>query len=350
MEVRGPLTPADRQALSAGVFLSLSDDAGRTDWPWREMEAAPPCPVSSFRVDGVAWEISGGEGAAPLRWARAQGSDVYYFLAQGPNLAEARAWAATRRNGAAAGRSATYLVGTDGGLQFVMKIYDGAPDARRLADDLAAAITGKLDPIAAFDPTGDAVTVGPETEDGLTAELFRPALVGAQRHATLLGPDGRFFAPVDGGVTLRGSELICGDAYGPFIQSRLTVLRTDDEALDLGCSFYSEESWISVFSTHKPDASSDKQTFRDDIRSTQSDTGMKGKAVATRTSAGDALRAGSVWVDKNQMGQGLWFIRRGEYVVEIRATFRVDETDAVYDLVASMLKNAPPTPRPDLRG
>ncbi len=350
VDVRAPADEADRRAMSAAVFLALSDDAGGSDWVWREMAAAPPCPVSSFKVDGVTWHVSGGEGAAPLRWARADGVDVYYALVRGPSPAEAQGWAETRRNGAATGASATYLVASEGDIQFVLRIYDGAPDARRLAGDLVDAIAGKLTPVAAFDPTGDAVTLSFGTPDGVSAELFRPALLGPQRHATLLGPDGRFFTPGEGGVRLRGSEHICGDAYGPFARSRLTVMVADDPGLDLGCSFYSEESWISVFATRRPDTDGDKARFRDDIRATQADTGVKGRPVSSKASRTDAIRASAVWIDKTQKGQGLWFIRQGEYVIEIRATFRLDETDAVYDLVAAMLKNEAPPPKPDLRG
>ncbi|MEW5687601.1 MAG: hypothetical protein AB1942_22030 [Pseudomonadota bacterium] len=346
-----PSNAADREAISAGVYLALSDDAAEADWAWRRMEAAPPCPVSSFKVEGVTWEVSGGEGAAPLRWARSQGSDVYYFLVQGPSPAEARAWAATRRNGAATGTSATYLVASDGGLQFVMRIYDGAPDARRLADDLASSISGRFTPLAVFDPTGDAVTLDKADPEGIAAELFRPALIGGDRHATLLGPDGHFFAPApEGGVRLRGSGLFCGDVYGPFERTRLTVLRAQDEDLDLGCSLHSEESWISIFSTRRADTRDDKAIFRDHIRSTQADTGVKRRPVATRGSSGEALRAGAVWVDKNDMGQGLWFVRMGEYVVEFRATFRLDETDAVYDALTAFVTNTPPAPPTDQRG
>jgi hypothetical protein len=350
VEIGEPLAPADRQALSAAVYLALADDSGQTDWPRREMEAAPPCPVSSFRVDGVTWHVSGGEGAAPLRWARAQGVEVYYFLARGPTMDEARAWAGTRRHGAAAGQSATYLVGTDEGLQFVLRIYDGAPDARRLADDLTAAIGGKLKPVAVFDPTGNAVTVAVPAEDSVAAELFRPALIGPGRHATLLGADGHFFRPIDGGVRLRGSEAICGDAYGPFLQTRLSVLAPDDERLDLGCGFYSDKSWVSLFATRRPDVASDKQRFRDDIRSTQAETGVRGRPVTSRGAKDNVIRASAVWIDKDHTGQGLWFIRRGEYVIEVRATFHLDETDAVYDLVAAVLENAPAPSRPDPRG
>lgn len=336
--------------MSAAVFLALSDDAGGDDWIWREIAAAPPCPVSSFKVDGVTWHVSGGKGAAPLRWARADGVETYYALVRGPSPTEARAWAATRRNGAATGASATYLVASEGDMQFVLRIYDGAPDARRLADDLADVIAGRLTPIAGFDPTGSAVTLDLGTPDGISAELFRPALIGPERHATLLGPDGHFFAPTETGVRLRGSDLLCGDAYGAFERTRLMVLKTDDPHLDLSCSFHSEDSWISVFATRQPDVEFDKERFRADIRATQADTGLKGRPVSSKASRTDAIRASAVWIDKTQTGQGLWFIRRGEYVVEIRATFRLDETDAVYDLVAAMLKNAAPATRPDLRG
>lgn len=351
LAVSAPATAADRQALSAAVFLSLSDDGGRTDWPWREMEGAPPCPVSAFRVDGVAWQVSGGEGAAPLRWARAQGSDVHYWLVRGPTPAEARPWAATRRNGSATGASATYLVGSDGGLQFVMRIYEGAPDARRFADDVTAAITGKLLPIAAYDPIGNAVSLSLAVPDGVTGELFRTALIGPQRHATLLGPDGHYFTPIENGVRLRGSDLICGDAYGPFKQTRLVVLAPDDAALDLGCSLYSREGWISIFSTRRPDTSADRANFHEVIRAAQADAGVRGRPVIGRWSKKNAIRASAAWIDKDERGQGIWFIRRGEYVVEIRATFDQDETDAVYDLVAAVLQNTPPPPsRSDRRG
>lgn len=339
------LPEPDRQALSAAIYLALSDDGGLTDRPWRDIEAAPPCPLSTIDDDGVTWRVSGGEGSAPLRWARATGVDLYYFLVQGPNLEESKAWLQTRRPGAAGGQSATFLVGTEGGLQYVLKMYEGAPDARRLAADLAEAISGRTVPFAAFDPTGNAVTVRNNTASGIRSELFRPLMLGPNRPAILLGPDGHFFSPVPGGVRLRGAEIICADAYGPFARGRTTVISPNDEALDLSCSLNSEESWITIFSTHMADDSGDKALFRSTIGATQSQTGVKRRPVESRPARGGLMRAGAIWVDRNDMGQGQWFIRRGEYVIEVRATFRLDETDAVYDLLAAVLRNeVPPAP------
>ncbi len=343
--VRDRITEGERQSLSAAVFLALSDLDARTDWPWREIEAAAPCVVSTFEVDGVEWRVSGGDGSAPLRWARATGVDEYYFLVAGPSPAEAADWARTRRLGAApAGRSATYLVGFTEALMFVLNIYDGAPDARRLATDLTDAIKGKTLPIAMFDAGGQAVTVIRDLDSGRTGELFRPGLINGERYATLLGPDGTFFTPVGGGVRLRGSELLCGDVYGPFSRGHLMVISTRDETLDLGCSIHADGSWMTVFTTRIPDARGDAAEFRSKLRATQAELGVSGKAVRSRPDRNGLLRAGAAWVDRQGRGQGVWFMRRGEYVVEVRATFHPDDTDAVYAVLAALLRNEIPPP------
>lgn len=341
---RDPLAEADRQAMSAAVFLALSDDAGRPDATRQAIEAAPPCPISTFEVDDVTWKVSGAAAPAPLRYARALGVETFYYLTPGPSLAQAAAWRASGRRGRVADAvgAQTYLVAVEDDLHFVFRVYDGAPDARGLANDLAAIIGGRIGPIAMYDPEGDAVSLALNTEGRLTAEIFRPDLLDGPRNATLLGPDGFYFTPYPGGVRLQGSGQICADAYGPMPRTRLVVLEVDPSTLDLGCSFRSDAAVVSVFSTRRREAGDDRAYFRRQIREAQAEFGAKRRTPIRAAERKAGLLAGEFWIDLEDRNHGLWFLRRGDFVIEFRATFQADALDAVFDALKQVVGNVAP--------
>lgn len=43
----------------------------------------------------------------------------------------------------------------------------------------------------------------------------------------------------------------------------------------------------------------------------------------------------------SRVGQGLWFMRRGEYVIEVRVTFETTLADDVFDFVATVAEGLP---------
>jgi len=114
--------------------------------------------------------------------------------------------------------------------------------------------------------------------------------------------------------------------------------------LRAGDSIHADGSWMTVFTTRIPDARGDAAEFRSKLRATQAELGVSGKAVRSRPDRNGLLRAGAAWVDRQGRGQGVWFMRRGEYVVEVRATFHPDDTDAVYAVLAALLRNEIPPP------
>lgn len=340
------LPEARRSGLSAGVYLALRDATGARTWPEPQIEAAPPCPIARFDADGQTWTISAGSGAAPARWIRANGREDYFFLARGPSPDEAADWAGDRSAGFVAKQTPAYYLAAVGmGLRFVFRIYDGPPDNRRLADDLAEIIPGRSAPLAVYDPGGEAVTVLRPTASGRTAELFQPGLVHGLRTATLYGADGRFFASDAGeAVVMRGSNLPCAPSYGVFTRDRLFVLDAREESLDLACRLAAGDSWITVFSTRVPDPKADRQIILERMTEAQS-SGVARRLKAPRTGPRQALQAGGLWVDREGAGQAIWFMRRGEYLIELRATFALDLQQSVLDVLGPISQGRLPAVR-----
>jgi hypothetical protein len=318
-----PLSEARRRALSAGIFGALRDPTGARSWPGPQIAAAPACPIARFDAGELTWTISAGAGDAPPRWVRANGQEDVFFLAPGPSPT------------GAAGQ-AYYLVGTDGDLRLILKVYDGPPDTRTIADDLAQAITGRAVPIGAYDAEGQAVTLFLPTASGHTAEVFEPEALRGWRSATIFGTDGRFFTRDEADAILfSGSGLACAPAYGPFVRDRLMVLDARDGALDLACRLSTEESWITVFASRSPDPSRDRAVFAAGLRDAESE-GVSRRLRDPPVGRDRTIQAGRRWVDRDGAGQGLWYLRRGEYIIELRATFALDDAQAVLDVLAQI--------------
>jgi hypothetical protein len=335
------LGEGDRLGLSAGVYLALRDRSGAGAWPDPQVDGARPCPLGSFEADEAVWTISGGAGDTPPRFVTAPDHEEYYFLAAGPNLAAARAWA-TGSRAEPTGDRAYYLAAASGAARYVLRIYDGAPSSRQLSDDIVAAMSGRLPFIAAFDPEGDTVTVLAETESGRPGQVFEPARIHSGRTATLLGADGRFFEAVEpGAVAMRGSGLLCAARYGSLVRERLTVLDARDDSLDLACRLEGADSWVSVFSTRHPDPKGDKAWFKASLKDAKKD-GVAGRVAGDRTGEIRDLRAGEAWRDKAGKSQGLWFIRRGDFLIEVRATFEPEATGEVFDALRAFAGNTLP--------
>lgn len=339
------LPEADRLSLSAGVYLALRDRQGAGAWPDPQVDGAAPCPLDSFEADDVVWTISGGVGEAPPRFITAPDREEYYFLAAGPPLGEAQHWTDAGPPPGSAPAQAYYLTAAAGAARYVLRIYDGAPSARQMADDIAALTAGRRDFIAAFDPEGDTVTVFPPTESGRSAQVFEPARIHSGRTATLLGADGRFFEPLDNDVVaMRGSGLLCAERYGTLVRDRLTVLDARDDSLDLACRLEGGDSWVSVFSTRHPNRRDDKAWFAASLKDAKKE-GVAGRLDGDRTAEIRDLHAGEAWRDKAGKSQGLWFVRRGDYLIEVRASFEPEATGEVFDALRAFVGNKLPEVR-----
>ena len=346
LEFASPLPEDDRIGLLASVHLALNDSTGRGAWPISEIDIAPPCEIASFPVGDDTWVISAGEGYAPPRWARARGRDETYYLTAGPSVADARAWSTTPGAPATGlARPLYYLVGAADGLHFVFKVYQGAPGGKQLADDLVEAITEKTAPVAVYDSRGNAASLFLLTRSRRTSWIYQSERLTGDRSAVLYGPDGVFFFPAPRQATiLRGSDLQCDARYGTFELWRLGVLNPDDRELHLACFYYHSENYLSIFSSRLPDASDDRRVFASLIKSAQDEDGVSARLPGFETGAREILQAGRAWVDKSGMGQGIWLMRRGEYVYEIRITFEVSATKAALDAVEAFALSTEPEP------
>lgn len=346
LKFTSPLPEDDRIGLMAAIHLTLSDSSGRGTWPISEIDIALPCEIANFPAGEDTWVISAGEGFAPPRWARAKGRAETHFLAVGPSITDARTWAANRSAPVTALiRSTYFLVAAADKQHFVFKVYQSAPDGKQLADDMFDVITEKTAPLASYDPKGAATSLFLLTQSRRTSELYRPDLLSGDRSATLYGPDGFFFSPAPNeAVLLRGSDLRCDERHGVFKRFSLGVLAAEDAKLDLSCHYQGGESYITVFSTRLPDASNDRRTFDRAIKNAQDDGGVAMRLKSFNSGAKNILQAGKSWVDKSGVGQGLWIMRRGEFVYEIHATFIETEAKSMFEAVESFALSTEPEP------
>lgn len=329
----GPIDEPSRLGLSAAVLLALSGD--QPDWPDAEVENAAPCPFTEFRAGDAGWTVSGGAGRAPARFIHSPTREDYLFLALGPTLAEAHSWFLSGATGPLTPKAPVYyLVRATAGPRLVYRAYDGIPPADDLANDATAVIEGRLEPIAALDPQGQAVTVLVPTGSGVRAQLFGPE----DHPASLYGPDGKYFQEVaDGVAQMRGSGFRCPPTLGSLALARTSVLNRSEAGLDLSCSFQGEETWITLFVTrvHEPlDAKFD--VTLEDARS----EGVR-STVDVRV---PGMVRGAAWLDRKSAGQGLWMTRRGPYLVEVRATFAPQDQSAVERAVGTLARQAAEIP------
>ncbi|WP_337185394.1 hypothetical protein [Phenylobacterium sp.] len=336
LRFRDGMAEAERRALSAAVFLALDDPAGAADWPAGAIEDAPPCELARFQADGVTWTISGGVAPAPPRVIRGPGTSDYFFVAEAPALDDAGRWAAAMTPLVPRTKPPVYLlVGATGERRFVFAAYDSAPGTKQLADDVVNVVEGDAAPIALFDRPGAAVTVAATSRSGVQADLYRPALLDRRRTATLYGPDGRYFVPMAGdAIRLHGSGLECPARHGAFERARLIVMDTRPDHLDLACVFEAGESYITVFSQRLADPRTDRAYIAEQIAGSKASTGVSGRRTTTeRLRSADA---GHRWEDSSGQQQALWFHRRGDDLIEARATFTPEAEADVVSLVESL--------------
>lgn len=344
LKFASPLLEPDRIGLLASIYLAMNDASGRGTWPISEIDIALPCEIASFTEGDDTWIISAGGGYAPLRWARAKGRDEIFFLTNGPSLNDAWLWRQDRAEEIKGfNKPLHYLVGIADEKYFIFNVYEGAPSGKMLADDIHNVLSRKLPVIAIYDPKGSAASLFLTTQSRRTSKVFRPERLIGGRAATLYGPDGFFFTPTPGDAALlRGSDLTCHLRYGSFERVRLGVIEPEDSNLDLSCHYESGESFITIFSTYLPDAGEDRKTFERMIKEIQDEDGVIARLPGPVTGPRQILQGGRSWIDKARLGQGLWYVRRGDFVYEIRATFPEEDSKALFRAVETFALSTQP--------
>ena len=141
---------------------------------------------------------------------------------------------------------------------------------------------------------------------------------------------------------MRGSGLLCAARYGSLVRERLTVLDARDDSLDLACRLEGADSWVSVFSTRHPDRTGDKAWFAASLKDAKKGGGVAGRLEGDRTAEIRDLHAGEAWRDKAGKSQGLWFVRRGDFLIEVRATFEPEAAAEVFDALRAFVGNTLP--------
>ncbi|MGA0607101.1 hypothetical protein ACO2Q0_14000 [Phenylobacterium sp. VNQ135] len=308
----------------SAIFLTLHNPAGADLWPEEEVGKAPPCPVARFTADDRVWTISGGSGNLPVRWIRAPDRPDIFFLMTGPALADAEAWDKAGRRGlpSASAKPGYYLVSRRQGMNFLIKAYDGPPSARTLADDATALLQRKAPPLAVHDPVGDAISLYMPTEAGDQVEIFRPQDIGAGGYAAIYYPDGHFFtypaAEDDDSYVMRGSGFACTEAMGSFKRRRVGIHSPSDAGLELGCELTSDNGYMDILVTHRPSPAQDKATWEAAIAEFEKETGVLRRLSAPKMGPRESFQGGRNWLGAEGNVYLIFFMRRGEYVIEIR--------------------------------
>lgn len=347
----GTLDDAARGALVSALFLALHDPSGVDTWPQKEIEAAPPCQVARFDADERIWTISAAAAPGPLRWVRGPSDDQgFFFLVKAPGLADAQAWNRGGRQGlpVASAPPLYLLVGRAMGANFVVRAYDGPPSARQLADDVAGLVEGQLAPLAYHDPVGDAVSLFVPTASGLQSEILRPQdIAAASGFAALFFPDEHFFkAGEDDAYVMLGSGFACPEAYGKFRRELVGVLDPTPDSLSLSCNLETDTGTTIVYVTRRPDAAGDKALWEQTIKDLERETGVARKLTNPPTGPRQVMQAGRNWIDSNGVVQVLFFLRRGEYVYEIRQQHPPEETTSGGESLIAILEQIDlPDPR-----
>ncbi|MCR5880473.1 hypothetical protein [Phenylobacterium sp. J367] len=322
-----PLNEVQRTGLLGGVFLAMSGSGA--GWTEGDVEAALACPVARFVAGERVWTIHSGAGTAPLRIVTAQGAETSYVFLRGPNLADAATWHASRgASPVTTTGPAYYLAGLSDGVAYIARIYDAPPTMEALADDITDAEIGDAIPLAAYSLAGGVVSLILEADSGPRAEIFRPADLNGEQMATMFLPDGRLVSQGDeGDFVFKGSGFRCPPAFGAFERQSLSVLNADEERLNLGCNLATETAGLSVFVMRAPDTSGDKRYWNDEISRSQQATGVTRKISLPPMGPKRAIQAGSNWLDKDGRMQVVLFARRGDYVVEVRQTYELADSE-----------------------
>lgn len=331
-----PLTDPQRRALAVSIFLTLHDPTGADSRPM----PTTSCPIARFAANDRVWTVHAGLGPAPVRWASTPGRDDWFFLMQGPNHADAGGWYESRKGlPAASGPPVYYLVSWVAGVHFVMAVYDGPPAPPMVAEDIAAVLEGDTRPLAMHDPAGDAVNVLRETTSGVKAQLFRPADLTDGKVASLLAADGKLvLVGNDAELVLAGSGFSCRRDYAGFARDRILVVSAQSEAPELGCHLVTDDSWTTLYVARQPDRSADRAIWADEFRGVEQQYGVKRRLANPPTGRGASLLAGRNWVDKDGFVQVVLFLRRDDYLYEIRQMHTVEELQPASDAMLALIE------------
>lgn len=335
--LKEPLDAAARAGVMAGLFLTLHDPTGR-GLPDADVKAALSCPIAKFTAVDRVWTIHSGAGGAPLRLVSSPESEELYLLMKGPALTDAAAWSRSRQGlPTATAPPAYYLIGFSNSVQFLVRLYDGAPTMQTVASDIGALLEGEATPIATYQQAGGTVNLILETRAGPRAEFFRPGELGDG--ATLYFADGRLVTDgPDGALVFRGSGFACRPEYGAFERGGVYVFDGAEEKLDLGCALETEKGFTNVYVTYQPDASRDKADWAETIRALEKEAGVARKLTNPPTGADAPIQAGRTWIDKEDNVQLILFMRRGPYVYGVRQAHPLDEVDPASETLMALIE------------
>lgn len=316
IEVPEPLSEAERVSLSTAVYEALRSPP-RGHRPESLIDDAPACPLGSFKAGDTTLTLFGGVAPFPTRWAASADGRAVYYLVAGSSGSELRQLGAKG--------TPHLLVAAYDSLRMVLSVFDEAPSDATLKAAIADSMSDpEFAPLAKFDTVGDAVTLYRETRSGLGAQLFGAPPSG-ERTAEIDLPDGRYFTPGPSGQTqMHEPDLPCPFELGKLTTRRLLVVDGRDETLDLACQYRSDDAFVSIFVQRLPDATlkrefeSRRAGMKEDYKRPKDTAQLVGVKGPTR------FEYGASWLGEDDRAGGIWMARKGDFVIEVDATWNVD--------------------------
>jgi hypothetical protein len=333
---------ADDNAVREGLKVSFRLGLEPAQFPADDIaKNRDACRRGQVAVNGTPVQIYGDDKDTPPRWATAPDGRIAYF-ALTPDPFEALEWSkAPHKDGDAtvSFKSMIYLlVVTDGDRRLIYSATRKLPDDYHLASQLRAALEKRWTPFAVMDLKTGAVDL-----DHLELAATQSVAAGlAKEPKTFTQPDGEFFvAQADGGALHARSGLNCPARVGPYERNDMAVLNPADGGVDLMCRYFSPGSWFSVFDTLYHNASLDS-VLAGYVKEAQGVTPPQ-RVLSPPGPLKTALAyKATFWVGKEGGYQGLWVVKRGEWYIELRATYKPGEEAAVaafaqrmFDLLAA---------------
>lgn len=145
------------QEYLAGFYFGMRMALTPKTFPFDSIaEIDEPCTRGKFEAAGASYEIFGGLGDSPPRYAIGPDPQKIAYIALGPPPAVALAWAKDRNrsNGLSFKGGGVYVLAiTNGDKRDIFAVYDNIPGDAQLLAAFRDALEGKLPKAATFDGT-----------------------------------------------------------------------------------------------------------------------------------------------------------------------------------------------------
>jgi len=333
--LRVAASPDARESFGDSLELALADPAS----PAQTIgQVAAACRRGTFKAGADTYTLFGDDGSALPRWARGPDPARIAYLVRIPDPMQALAWRRGRhaRNETPSFDKYLYaLVVTDAGRRLVYEFRRETPDDYRLALAMRAALEGRWTPVAVVDTRNAHVDV---THLDLAGTLDAAAIFSAAPGPRPFpAPDGQIFRPQsDGGALHAASGLVCPARVGPYARTDFAVFDATEGGRDVMCRFFTDKSWLSVFETKFPGRSFE-EVFAGYLRDAHNGSPAAGPLAPPGDVRSTLPLKAEFWRGQEGALQALWLVKKGDWFLEVRATYQPGQEAAVAAFAQTIL-------------